>query len=160
MKRIYFLYSFLFCLFASTGSFIWINQTQRQDFDSKSKIKIEIKGAFKFPGIRIFDTQITILDVLRENEYFENADFSKLNLLNKIENNMVIFLPFKTLEENEKILISKLIHVSQITSRGINLKIATEILEKRNELKTWNEISLIKGIGPKTLEKLKEFLII
>lgn len=158
MKRIYYFYSLLFSSFIITGGFILKNYLSVNN--TTNKIQINISGAFKYPGKRIASKETTIFDILKSNEYFENADLSFLNLEQKIFENMTIYLPYKTKFQNGKLKLSDLTSELQISSRGINSKIAKIIFDNRKIYRNWEEILSVKGIGLTTLEKLKAFLII
>ncbi len=134
-----------------------------------TKIYAQVSGAVHKPGI------YKILENLRAKDLIEiaggalpDADLDKVNLVAKIKDGKRINVPLK---KPEKIQAGSKpttkIHLNTATAKdlqalpGIGQKTAETIIAYRQEngpFQTLDELAHIKGLGPKTLEKLQPYL--
>lgn len=87
------------------------------------------------------------------------GDTSAFNLDDLAVENKEIYVPFKDYKLNWEDLRDD----SQLILFGIGKGYAKKIFdfkEQKGKQVSWNDISKISGIGPKTIEKLKTFLIL
>ncbi|AWX69211.1 MAG0490 family ComEA-like DNA-binding protein [[Mycoplasma] anseris] len=117
---------------------------------------VKIKGAVKTPNELKVKKGIKIVEILRMIEIDEFAEIHSLNLNQKIENDFILYIPFKT-----KIPFNKIKNIEFLLALKIKSDVAKEILKLKNKDNlNWKDFLSIKGLGNITLEKLKDHLII
>ncbi|WP_052461993.1 helix-hairpin-helix domain-containing protein [Mycoplasmopsis californica] len=132
-----------------------------------------------------FDQKQTYIQKqIEQNELKEKSKTSRLNKkiitnqelkVNKVEDivgsiktnkppnkKMIKTTNFNEKEEKNKISWKEIKSTKQLISLGISRSVATKLVKyrKSNHETSWENIGKIKGIGAKTIEKLKIFLIL
>lgn len=137
---------------------------------------VDVKGAIQNPGVYEAKTNDRVIDLINKaGGLTENADESKINFAIRVEDEMVIYVPFigeeaVELEEmitsgasinkeknDGKVNINTASEVELQTLPGIGPAKAAAIIEFRNTngpFKAIEDIKSISGIGDKTFEKL------
>lgn len=149
---------------------------KKEDKIQNERIKVDIDGAVRCPGVyefpadAIVDTAIKIAGGLTEN-----ADTKTINRARTMENGEKIYIPEKNeviidnLNNNEiqniksdKININTANKEQLMSLKGIGEVYSQRIIDyrKTNKFDTIEEIKEIKGIGEKTFEKIKDFIIV
>ncbi|WP_029513293.1 MAG0490 family ComEA-like DNA-binding protein [Mycoplasmopsis primatum] len=137
----------------------------RKQSDDNQTISVDIHGAVLFQGKHYFKKGISLKEILNVVK-LQNADLSNINLDQSYETNCKIYIPY--LKSNvEKRPFSKISWINikdknQLLNMGLSNKISTLLFQLRREKIniTWNDIAHLKGIGSKTLAKLKKILIL
>ena len=150
MKKIVILVSFFIA-----GFFLFPidNQYQLSDYLT-DKIKVEIKGCVKNPGIYYLDSYSTINDLFQKAVLLENSDTSSINGNMVLKNNDVLII-------NEKISINFATLEQLTTLPNIGEKTARNIIEYRNEnglFQRIEDIKNVKGIADKKFEAIKDLI--
>lgn len=114
----------------------------------QQQIFVDIKGAVMYPGVYELQPDNRIIDAIQlAGGYIENADTQLVNHAQKVQDEMVIYIPIKgehLVDASTNLLISPI--ESENKDQKININIAdTETL------------ATLPGIGP---QKLKVFLVI
>ncbi len=140
-------------------------------------VYIDIKGAVRSPGVYKLPLDARVQDVVKTaGGLTEEADSSKLNLAEKLKDEMSIYV-YKKGEQGsetsssgdeqvgetaeEKININTASTSDLQTVPGIGESKATAIIEYREKeglFQTIEDLQNVTGIGEKTIEKLKEYL--
>lgn len=148
------------------------------EIPSKEKIKeivVDVKGAVKFPKTYEMKSSERINDVLKKAQINDQADLSKINLSEKLKDQMSIYVPMKGEQilsnlndqgnHNETIEVN----INSATKEqiqkipGIGPSKADAIIKYREtngEFKSIDDMKKIKGFGDKTVESLKEYIIL
>lgn len=146
------------------------NEEQSTENKEQSKtIFIDIKGTVKNPGVYEFSKENRIKDAIEKaGGLLEDADVSKINLSQKLKDQMLIIIPKKgektsiTSQENS---MSKTININLATKEELmkingigetKAKAIIEYRESKGEFKNKEEIMKVKGIGKGTYEKIKD----
>ena len=145
------------------------------------QVFVEIKGAVMYPGVYELEQDQRIKDVVQlAGGYTENADTQLINHAQKVQDEMVIYIPIKgeQLEEGapslltipmesnnkeQKININKADVATLATLPGIGPSKAQSILSYREEnghFQTIDDLKNVSGIGDKTFEKLKDAITV
>ena len=144
---------------------------------------VDIKGEVLKPGIYILDCNLRVNDIVNiAGGLTDNADTTNINLAKKIFDQMVITIPKIMTEEtpNETIIepilndattndnqIDTIININTASQEelesipGIGKTKAKAIIEYRlinGPFKSIKDITLVKGIGESTYEKIKIYL--
>lgn len=140
-------------------------------------IKVDIKGAIKKPGVYTASSHDRIIDLIeRAGGLAEDADVAKVNLSQKVADEMVIYVPkvgeeipatesapVNVAQQNEKgdgkININSADATMLDSLPGIGPSKAEAIIEYRETngpFQKVEDLMNISGIGEKTFEKLKE----
>lgn len=143
------------------------------------KLFIDIKGAVKNPGVYQLQAGDRLLDAIEKAGGMQpEADNDQVNLAQKLEDEMVIYIPQKgeeppefisqmttTSETAEKQENEATININTATKEelmqlsGIGAVKAQNIISYREEkggFKTIEELKEVSGIGERTFEQLKE----
>ena len=155
MKKIVILVSFFIA-----GFFLFPidNQYQLSDYLT-DKIKVEIKGCVKNPGIYYLDNYSTINDLFQKAVLLENSDTSNINGNMVLKNNDVLIINERN--EAEKISINFATLEQVTTLPNISEKTARNIIEDRNEnglFQRIEDIKNVKGIADKKFEAIKDLI--
>lgn len=141
--------------------------------DEKINIMVDVKGAVMEPGIYHAEQGERVNDLIIKAGGFTNeADRNQVNLSERIEDEMVIFVPvIREMEENIQNEIGKqkstLINLNKATESelqtlpGIGPSKSLAIIEYREAnggFKTIEDLKKISGIGEKTYEKLEALI--
>ena len=124
------------------------------------EIKVEVKGEVLNPGIYTLPAYSNLSDLLELTELSDQADVSNLNDNLILKDNDVIIIPDR-IEENGKISINTG-DLRQLDSvPGIGPVTPQRIVDYRNAnglLQSLEELTRVRGIGEKTLEKIREYI--
>ncbi|MBQ2213281.1 MAG: ComEA family DNA-binding protein [Erysipelotrichaceae bacterium] len=124
------------------------------------EIKVEVKGEGLNPGIYTLPAYSNLSDLLELTELSDQADVSNLNDNLILKDNDVIIIPDR-IEENGKISINTG-DLRQLDSvPGIGPVTAQSIIDYRNAnglFQSLEELTRVRGIGEKTLEKIREYI--
>ncbi len=144
------------------------------------QVFVEIKGAVMYPGVYELEQDQRIKDVVQlAGGYTENADTQFINHAQKVQDEMVIYIPImgEQLEEGssslltlptetnkeQKININKADVATLATLPGIGPSKAQSILtyrEENGQFQTIDDLKNVSGIGDKTFEKLKDAITV
>lgn len=152
----------------------------------KQSFVIDVKGAVAYPGVYTLTEDERIIDAIEmAGGYTEHANPTLVNHAQKLQDEMVIYIP-KVGEEMDE-TIGQLIQMPQAGSNGasastnssgkVNINQATEselttlpgigpakataIIQHRTEVgkfQTIEDLKKVSGIGAKTFEQLKELI--
>lgn len=142
------------------------------------KIVVDIKGEVKFPGVYEMDPDSRVIDCIEKaGGFLEEAEQKSVNLAQRIEDQMVIYIPFQgeelddlglvevagtvdeSLSKSPKVNLNKASIEELKTLNGIGDSKAANIISYREEQGHFQKIEDIKnvsGIGEATFEKLKD----
>lgn len=153
--------------------------------DAPNEIAVDIKGAVKHPNVYFMKEGMRVIDVIMTaGNLVEDGTTTAINLAQKLEDGMLIYIPTIEELEGDKI-IPELVQVqntgstsSSTSSSGkinINKASLTELKglpgigpsrakaiityrEEKGKFSTTNEIMNISGIGPKIYENIKDLI--
>ena len=142
--------------------------------DNASMITIHLAGAVLNPGVYEVPSDWTVLQLLQSIELHPDASLDQLKLAQPLRPNSRIKVSYKKRRfQNKKLKKDALSNVKQLinintasvnelmTLSGIGPIMAKRIVLYRKQhgpFKTVNELTHVKGIGPKTIEKINDFL--
>lgn len=134
-------------------------------------VRVHIAGAVSSPGVYDVDDNQRVLDVLAlAGGPTGMADLDQLNLVAKVKDGQRILVPHKTLLNSDsdthsiQPFKSVLININQASVQeltalsGVGIKTAELIIAFRQQVGSFtslDQLLQIKGIGPKTLAKLR-----
>ncbi|NKC69103.1 helix-hairpin-helix domain-containing protein [Vagococcus fluvialis] len=159
-----------------------IAETEKENNDLV-KMYVDIKGAVKLPGMYEVTSDMRVLNVIdMAGGLKETADDSKVNFSQRIEDQMVIYIPVEGEELSETVIagtnsntanISKdeegKVNLNQATKEelmtlsGVGDKKAEKIIEYREEngsFKTIEDLKNVNGFGEKSFESLEKYISI
>ncbi|MGF2054995.1 helix-hairpin-helix domain-containing protein [Vagococcus fluvialis] len=159
-----------------------IAETEKENNDVV-KMYVDIKGAVKLPGMYEVTSDMRVLNVIdMAGGLKEIADDSQVNFSQRIEDQMVIYIPVEGEELSETVIagtnsntanISKdeegKINLNQATKEelmtlsGVGEKKAEKIIEYREEngsFKTIEDLKNVNGFGEKSFESLEKYISI
>lgn len=159
-----------------------IAETEKENNDLV-KMYVDIKGAVKLPGMYEVTSDMRVLNVIdMAGGLKETADDSQVNFSQRIEDQMVIYIPVEGEELSETVIagtnsntanISKdeegKINLNQATKEelmtlsGVGEKKAEKIIEYREEngsFKTIEDLKNVNGFGEKSFESLEKYISI
>lgn len=149
---------------------------QKEEKKIATHIYIDIKGAVRTPGVYKLPVDARVQDVVKvAGGLTEDADNSKLNLAEKLKDEMSIYVykkgeagseevvkdDIESSETDKKVNINSATKVDLQQVPGIGDSKATAIIEYREKeglFQTIEDLKNVTGIGEKTVEKLKEYL--
>lgn len=162
-----------------------ITSESSSEIKSDSKMYVDIKGAVVKPGMYEVTPEMRILNVIElSGGLLKEADDKQINFSQRIEDQMVIYIPKEGEEiaelqnivavtgtndksvkgENEgKINLNQASKEELMTLNGIGEKKAEKIIEHREEKGSFESIEDLKkvnGFGEKTFESLRESITI
>ncbi|MBC2254279.1 ComEA family DNA-binding protein [Listeria ivanovii] len=140
-------------------------------------VYIDIKGAVRSPGVYKLPLDARVQDVVKTaGGLTEEAESSKLNLAEKLKDEMSIYV-YKKGEQGSETSTSRSEQAGEKTEEKININTAStsnlqtvpgigeskataiiEYREKEGLFQTIEDLQNVTGIGEKTIEKLKEYL--
>jgi competence protein ComEA len=156
---------------------------QKEDEDQKNiadmKIIVDLKGEIVNPGIYEANDGERVQDLItKAGGFSKNADKLKVNLAQKVKDEMVIYVP-KIGEEINVSLFDEAESTTNNSEGKVNINSANkdqlqtipgigpskadaiiEYREQKGEFKKIEEIKNVTGIGEKTYEKLKDSISI
>lgn len=159
-----------------------IAETEKENNDV-IKMYVDIKGAVKLPGMYEVTSDMRVLNVIdMAGGLKETADDSQVNFSQRIEDQMVIYIPVEGEELSETVIagtnsntanISKdedgKVNLNQATKEelmtlsGVGEKKAEKIIEYREEngsFKTIEDLKNVNGFGEKSFESLEKYISI
>jgi competence protein ComEA len=157
-------------------------QTLQNQIQETESFIVDVKGQVKMPGVYSSSQEERVIDVVqRAGGLTENADESKVNFAEHIQDAMVIYIPAKGEEgdiplqgmnsnpsdtggtKQGKINLNKA-DVNELQNLpGIGPSKAAAIIEYRETngpFKSVEDLKNISGIGDKTFDKLKELITV
>ena len=149
---------FLFLLFIIT---FFPNSTAGDIANSQlADISVELKGEVSQPGVYTVKAFSTVKELLDEVELSEDADLSGINLTGILRDHDVLVIPALT-EEGVLVSINSGTAEQLMTVPGIGPVMAGRIIEwRQNEgsFQSIDDLIKVKGIGAKTLEKIRPYV--
>jgi len=151
------------------------------------QVFVDIKGAVMYPGVYELQPDQRIIDAVQlAGGYTQDADTQLINHAQKVQDEMVIYIPVKgeKLDEitsniltmptsgtsqgdngmkDQKVNLNKADEATLTTLTGIGPSKAQSIISYREEngdFKTIEDLKKVSGIGEKTFEKLKDFITV
>lgn len=150
---------------------------QKEEVVEQDLITVDVKGAFKSPGIYDLPVGSRINDAVQKaGGLIDNADSKSINLAQKISDEALVYVPTKEeaanqesysnatgSKESKKVNLNKasLEELKQV--KGLGAKRAQDIIDHREsngKFKSVDELKKVSGIGAKTIEKLKEYVTV
>lgn len=142
--------------------------------DVNRNVVVDVKGAVNFPNTYTMSSKERVHDVLKKAQTKHNADLSKINLSERLKDQMYIYVPINgehvpsvntNQSTNDKVEVNiNTGDKSEIEKLpGIGPSKADAILQYREtngEFKTVDDLKKVKGFGDKTVESLKDFIIL
>jgi competence protein ComEA len=146
--------------------------------DKKNEIMIDVKGAIKNPGVFQCKKGDRVFDAIRlAGGFQEKADQTKINLAEKLFDEMVIYVPVIGEEveqsdinlnsvQSEKSDAIDINHASQSELEKIpgigpaKAKNILEYIETNGPFSSVEQLDEVNGIGNKSLEQMSPFIII
>jgi competence protein ComEA len=148
-------------LFPRKEETVWIDHGK----EPLTLIKIELSGAFEFPGVYHVFEPITVIEALRfGGRLSDDANTSHLNyseLITKDRQIIVLALGDKPVETWVKLNINKASFKELLAVPGLTETRAASIIlyrEAHGDFKHLDELLNVKYIGVATLEKIKPYL--
>jgi len=151
------------------------NQEEKMANEISELIKVDVKGEINKPGVYEVKQDYRIIDVIQlAGGLTKLADESKINLAQKVSDEMVIIVPkdgdeefvdanFNLEQVDGKINLNEA-SVEEITTlNGIGPKKAQAIVDYREEngpFQQEEDLLNVSGIGEKTLENLRDEIIV
>lgn len=155
------------------------NTDETEEMDKIGKILVDLKGAIKTPGVYDMEVDSRVIDcVEKAGGFLETADQKLINLAQRLEDQMVIYVPTigedsqaienihgniledsNTKGEHNQIDLNKASKEELKNLNGIGDKKAENIITYRETngfFQKIEEIKNVSGIGEATFEKLKE----
>ena len=147
------------------------SSSSKYSSSQNNKIYIDIKGAVNNPGVYQLNSNLLVDDAIKAaGGITADADLDQINLAQKIQDEMVIYVP-RTGEdnpstnqsgnssENSKVNINTA-DVQQLqTLNGIGQKKAEMIVDYRNKngnFKSVDDLINVQGLGAKTVDNLRD----
>lgn len=137
-------------------------------------VVVDVKGAVNYPNTYSMSSKDRVHDVLKKAQTKHNADLSKINLSERLKDQMYIYVPITgehvpsvntNQPSNDKVEVNiNTGDKSEIEKLpGIGPSKADAILQYREtngEFKTVDDLKNVKGFGDKTVESLKDFIVL
>ncbi|AVK84234.1 competence protein ComEA [Lysinibacillus sp. B2A1] len=151
------------------------------------QVFVDIKGAVMYPGVYELQVDQRIMDVVQlAGGYTQEADPQLINHAQKVQDEMVIYIPVKgekldeitasillmstsgissseSNQKNQKVNLNKADEAALSTLSGIGPSKAQSIISYREEngsFTTIEDLKKVSGIGEKTFEKLKDSITV
>jgi len=148
------------------------SQDDNPEEDTEVQFKVDIKGEVNNPGVYEVKSDYRVIDVIQiAGGLTQVADESKINLAQKVTDEMVIVVPkegedeanitvnFSNEQEDGKINLNQASVEEIITLNGIGPKKAQAIVDYREENGPFQQVEdllQVNGIGEKTLENVRD----
>ncbi|MBO0428003.1 helix-hairpin-helix domain-containing protein [Vagococcus fluvialis] len=159
-----------------------IAETEKENNDVV-KMYVDIKGAVKLPGMYEVTSDMRVLNVIdMAGGLKETADDSQVNFSQRIEDQMVIYIPVEgeelsetviagtnsntaniSMDEEGKVNLNQATKEELMTLSGVGEKKAEKIIEYREEngsFKTIEDLKNVNGFGEKSFESLEKYISI
>ncbi|EFF41505.1 MAG0490 family ComEA-like DNA-binding protein [Mycoplasmopsis alligatoris] len=165
MKK-YFKY-FLFICFIATSAIIFYfsffdYKIAKNDVihEEKQIFTYITKGAFKHNGKHLSTRKLTYRELFFIQGLLPESNIDSYELDDFAPFKSEIFVPYKS----ANIAWSKIKEINDLATRGIENRYAKILIDFKNKTTlrriSWHDLSEVSGIGIKTIEKLKKFLIL
>ncbi|MEC3883175.1 helix-hairpin-helix domain-containing protein [Halobacillus sp. HZG1] len=152
-------------------------QGEEEKKTPSATMKVDVKGEVNTPGVYTMKEGTRVDDVIKEaGGMTENADMTSVNLAQRIQDEMVIFVTSITTAQStsnesgegntlsgEKLSINRASASEMETLNGIGPSKAASIIKYREEngpFASVEDLVNVPGIGEKTLEGLKEWITV
>ncbi|MBL0846260.1 helix-hairpin-helix domain-containing protein [Mammaliicoccus fleurettii] len=141
---------------------------------ANKNVIVDVKGAVNFPNTYNMKTSDRVDDVLKKAQIKGNADITKINLSEKLKDQMYIYVPSQgehvsstmlnqptenkievNINTGDKAEIEKLPDIGPNKAEAI-----VQYRETKGEFKTIEDLKKVKGFGEKTVESLKEYIVL
>lgn len=141
---------------------------------ANKNVIVDVKGAVNFPNTYNMKTSDRVDDVLKKAQIKGNADITKINLSEKLKDQTYIYVPSQgehvssamlnqptenkievNINTGDKAEIEKLPDIGPNKAEAI-----VQYRETKGEFKTIEDLKKIKGFGEKTVESLKEYIVL
>ncbi|MGO3733312.1 MAG: helix-hairpin-helix domain-containing protein [Vagococcus sp.] len=155
-----------------------ITETSSKDTSINSTMYVDVKGAVKQPGMYEVTSDMRVLNVIdMAGGFLEEADANQINYAEKLDDQMVIYVPRKgekvddvaiadkrdqktqnDKSETAQVNINNATKEELMTLNGVGEKKAEKIIEYREDngsFKTTEDIKNVSGFGEKTYSKLQ-----
>jgi len=163
----------------------------KQEVIATTSIMVDVKGAVKNPGVYKLDADSRVIDaILLAGGYAKNAQSRQINHAQKLQDEMVIYVPQKGEEVEEVLAVassqttssapstqggvtdtakSDLVNINTAdesiltTLNGVGPAKAKAIIAYRTEngsFKAIEDLKSVTGIGEKTFESLKDYITV
>ncbi|GGI40124.1 helix-hairpin-helix domain-containing protein [Mammaliicoccus stepanovicii] len=136
-------------------------------------VTVDIKGAVNNPNTYEMKSTDRIKDVISKAQLKDNADLTKINLSEKLRDQMYIYIPIKdeqmpeqaNLQNSDKLVVNINTATKEEIQKipGVGPSKAEKIIQYRESNGQFNSIDdlkKVKGFGDKTVSSLKEYIII
>ncbi|MFD0943532.1 helix-hairpin-helix domain-containing protein [Savagea faecisuis] len=156
-----------------------VEEVEEDTFDEKADIVVEIKGAVARPGLYELEEGARLYDAIqRSGGFLEEADDRLLNLAERLEDEMSIYVPYEgevefeiatetpkssSEEKEQKININRADANELMQIPNIGPKKAEAILEYRDRVGKFQDVRdllEVSGIGEKTLQNIEPFITV
>ncbi|MBM6613621.1 helix-hairpin-helix domain-containing protein [Desemzia sp. RIT804] len=148
---------------------------------TEQNLYVDVKGAVHSPGVYQVTSDMRLMDAVElAGGLLISADQSQINLALKLTDQMVVYVPQigeevkeisdenslirnKSAEQEGKINLNTADTVQLQTLNGIGEKKAEKIIQYREEngsFQSTDELKNVSGIGDKTFEALKDFVVV
>ncbi|KHF41924.1 helix-hairpin-helix domain-containing protein [Halalkalibacter okhensis] len=151
------------------------DEPESGDSESKTSLMVDVKGSIRSPGVYELEVGSRIFDAIEiAGGFSSDANELNINLAQLLHDEMLIYVPAEGEEEvlelassaveerDGKISINDATAVELEQLPGIGPSKAAAIITYREEhgpFKGIDDLVQVSGIGPKSIEKLQEFLI-
>ncbi|MEE6449763.1 helix-hairpin-helix domain-containing protein [Gottfriedia acidiceleris] len=157
------------------------NDDQKKEVSKPVNSKVymvDVKGAIQKPGVIKCNEGERVIDVIRlAGGFKEKADVNKVNLAEKIVDEMVIYVPFIGEETDQTIITNgedeskqnetiDINHASQSELENIpgvgpaKAKNILDYIDKNGPFTSIEQLESVNGIGKKSLEKMTPYIFI
>lgn len=155
-----------------------LNQVETLEEEHSNEIVIDIKGAVKQPGVYSMNEGERVIDAIeRAGGLLPDAEENQINLAGLLKDEMVIYVAKEGEELTQPVMQSVTINgnedgkvrINSATAedlqklQGIGPSKASAIIAYRDEhgpFKTVEDLLQVSGIGEKTLENMKDEIVI
>jgi competence protein ComEA len=148
---------------------------ERKGEGEKNTVMVDIKGAVAHPGVYEIRDTARVNDVVAlAGGFTKEADETKINLAAKVHDEMMIYVPVRgeanafassslQADDSNKIYINTASEQEISQLPGIGKTKAQAIIAYREEhgpFQKAEDLLNVTGIGEKTLEKIKEYIVV
>ena len=126
----------------------------------RRQISVEVKGAVENPGIYTVEAFSTVDELLQQLQVSEKADLSALNRTLTLKDHDVIVIP-EVSESGRLVSINSASAEELMRLPGVGPVTAASIISYRQQqgfFQSIDDLIKVKGIGPKTLEKIRPYV--
>ncbi len=158
------------------------NEDELQKQPAIHEIMVDVKGAVNTPGVYLLTNEDRVVDAIEKaGGYTEEADTRLVNHAQRLQDEMVIYIPKKGEDlEFKQETTSQTINIpsnNESSSGKVNINSADEAVlttlpgigpskaqaiieyrENSGSFKTIEDLKNVSGIGDKTFEKLRDFI--